>query len=64
MNVLLQAYLSQLKLDGSAFMIGVVYITQSARRLMRSIYQMVLLHDWTQLVDKTISLSKMIDQRM
>ncbi|CAF1188389.1 unnamed protein product [Adineta steineri] len=63
-NVLLQAYISQLKLDGFALMADMVYITQSAGRLMRAIYEMVLLRGWAQLVDKTLSLSKMIDKRM
>jgi pre-mRNA-splicing helicase BRR2 len=63
-NVLLQAYISQLKLDGFALMADMVYITQSAGRLMRAIYEMVLLRQWAQLVEKTISLSKMIDKRM
>ncbi|CAF4053652.1 unnamed protein product, partial [Rotaria sp. Silwood2] len=63
-NVLLQAYISQLKLDGFALMADMVYITQSAGRLMRAIYEMVLQRGWAQLVDKTLSLSKMIDKRM
>ncbi|UJR08870.1 hypothetical protein I4U23_013125 [Adineta vaga] len=63
-NVLLQAYISQLKLDGFALMSDMVYITQSAGRLMRAIFEMVLLRGWAQLVDKTINLSKMIDKRM
>jgi pre-mRNA-splicing helicase BRR2 len=63
-NVLLQAYISQLKLDGFALMADMVYITQSAGRLMRAIYEMVLQRQWAQLVDKTLSLSKMIDKRM
>jgi pre-mRNA-splicing helicase BRR2 len=63
-NVLLQAYISQLKLDGFALMADMVYVTQSAGRLMRAIYEMVLLRQWAQLVDKTLGLSKMIDRRM
>ena len=63
-NVLLQAYISQLKLDGFALMADMVYITQSAGRLMRAIYEMVLQRQWAQLVEKTLSLSKMIDRRM
>ena len=63
-NVLLQAYISQLKLDGFALMSDMVYITQSAGRLMRAIFEMVLLRQWAQLVDKTMSISKMIDKRM
>jgi len=63
-NVLLQAYISQLKLDGFALMADMVYVTQSAGRLMRAIYEMVLQRQWAQLVDKTLTISKMIDKRM
>ncbi|CAF3930211.1 unnamed protein product [Rotaria magnacalcarata] len=63
-NVLLQAYISQLKLDGFALMADMVYVTQSAGRLMRAIYEMVLQRGWAQLVEKTLGLSKMIDKRM
>jgi pre-mRNA-splicing helicase BRR2 len=45
-------------------MADMVYVTQSAGRLMRAIYEMVLQRGWAQLVDKTMSLSKMIDKRM
>ena len=63
-NVLLQAYISQLKLDGFALMADMVYVTQSANRLMRAIFEIVLNRGWAQLADKTLSLSKMIDRRM
>lgn len=39
MNVLLQAYISQLKLEGFALMSDMVYVTQSAARLMRAIFE-------------------------
>ena len=63
-NLLLQAYISQLKLDGFALMSDMVYVTQSANRLMRAIFEMVLNRGWAQLADKTLALSKMIDRRM
>ncbi|XP_074640358.1 U5 small nuclear ribonucleoprotein 200 kDa helicase-like [Tubulanus polymorphus] len=63
-NVLLQAYISQLKLDGFALVSDMVYITQSAGRLMRAIYEIVLHRGWAQLTDKALSLCKMIDKRM
>ncbi|RWS27216.1 U5 small nuclear ribonucleoprotein 200 kDa helicase-like protein, partial [Leptotrombidium deliense] len=63
-NVLLQAYISQLKLEGLALMADMVYITQSAARLMRAIHEIVLHRGWAQLADKTLSLCKMIDKRM
>lgn len=38
-NVLLQAYISQLKLEGFALMSDMVYVTQSAARLVRAIFE-------------------------
>ncbi|XP_011502445.1 PREDICTED: putative U5 small nuclear ribonucleoprotein 200 kDa helicase [Ceratosolen solmsi marchali] len=63
-NVLLQAYISQLKLEGFALMSDMVYVTQSASRLMRAIYEIVLFRGWAQLADKCLSLCKMVDRRM
>ena len=63
-NVLLQAYISQLKLEGLALMSDMVYVTQSAARLMRAIHEIVLYSGWAQMADKTLSLCKMIDRRM
>lgn len=63
-NVLLQAYISQLKLEGFALMSDMVYVTQSASRLMRAIFEIVLYRGWAQLTDKSLALCKMIDKRM
>ncbi len=57
-NILLQAYISQLKLEGFALMADMVYVTQSAARLIRAIYEIVLFRGWAQLADKCLSLSK------
>ncbi len=38
-NVLLQAYISQLKLEGFALMSDMLHVTQSAERLMRAIFE-------------------------
>ncbi|XP_053694664.1 U5 small nuclear ribonucleoprotein 200 kDa helicase [Sabethes cyaneus] len=63
-NVLLQAYISQLKLEGFALMADMVYVTQSASRLLRAIFEIVLHREWAQLADKCLTLCKMIDRRM
>ena len=63
-NILLQAYISQLKLEGFALMADMVYVTQSAARLMRALFEIVLFRGWAQLVDKTLALCKMVDKRM
>lgn len=63
-NVLLQSYISQLQLEGFALMSDMVYVTQSASRLMRAIFEIVLHRGWAQLADKTLTLCKMVDRRM
>ena len=63
-NILLQAHISQLKLELFALMSDMVFVTQSAARLMRAIFEIVQIHGWAQLADKALSLCKMIDKRM
>ncbi|CAG9768745.1 unnamed protein product [Ceutorhynchus assimilis] len=63
-NVLLQAYISQLKLESFALMSDMVYVTQSASRLIRAIFEIVLHRGWAQLADKVLNLCKMVDKRM
>jgi pre-mRNA-splicing helicase BRR2 len=63
-NVLLQAFISQLKLDGFALMCDMTHVNQSAGRLMRAIYEIVLSRGWAQLTEKCLSLSKMVTRRM
>ncbi|KAG2697994.1 hypothetical protein I3760_07G130100 [Carya illinoinensis] len=63
-NVLLQAYISQLKLEGLSLTSDMVFITQSAGRLMRALFEIVLKRGWTQLAEKALNLCKMINRRM
>jgi pre-mRNA-splicing helicase BRR2 len=63
-NVLLQSYISQLKLDGFALMSDMVFITQSAGRLIRAIFEIVLKRGWAGLAMKCLELCKMVDRRM
>ena len=56
-NVLLQAYISQIKLDGFSLLSDMVYVTQSAARLMRCIHEIVLKRGWAGLADRTLSLT-------
>ncbi|VYS46739.1 unnamed protein product [Arabidopsis thaliana] len=63
-NVLLQAYISQLKLEGLSLTSDMVYITQSAGRLVRALYEIVLKRGWAQLAEKALNLSKMVGKRM
>ncbi|XP_041017696.1 DExH-box ATP-dependent RNA helicase DExH12 [Juglans microcarpa x Juglans regia] len=63
-NVLLQAYISQLKLEGLSLTSDMVFITQSAGRLMRALFEIVLKRGWAQLAEKALNLCKMINKRM
>eukprot|EP00004_Rigifila_ramosa_P013501 TRINITY_DN2991_c0_g1_i2.p1 TRINITY_DN2991_c0_g1~~TRINITY_DN2991_c0_g1_i2.p1 ORF type:complete len:1464 (+),score=450.91 TRINITY_DN2991_c0_g1_i2:2178-6569(+) len=63
-NVLLQAYISQLKLDGFALLSDMVYVTQSAARIMRALFEVTLKRGWAQLAQRCLALCKMIDHRM
>lgn len=63
-NVLLQAYISQLKLEGLSLTSDMVFITQSAGRLMRALFEIVLKRGWAQLAEKALNLCKMINKRI
>ncbi|XP_050384241.1 DExH-box ATP-dependent RNA helicase DExH12-like [Argentina anserina] len=63
-NVLLQAYISQLKFEGFSLTQDMVYITQSAGRLVRALFEIALKQGWAQLADKTLNLCKMVNKRM
>lgn len=63
-NVLLQAYISRLKLEGLSLMSDMVFITQSAGRLMRALFEIVLKRGWAQLAEKALNLCKMVTKRM
>ena len=63
-NVLLQAYISELNLAGFALNSDMVYVSQSAGRLLRAIYEIVLHRGWALLAQRCLSLCKMVDKRM
>jgi pre-mRNA-splicing helicase BRR2 len=62
-NVLLQSYISQLKLEGFALMADMVYVTQSAGRILRAIFEICLKRGWAHLAHKALDLCKMVDKR-
>jgi len=63
-NVLLQAYISQLKLEGFALVSDMVYVTQSASRILRAMFEICLKRGWSQLSRRTLDLCKMVEKRM
>lgn len=63
-NILLQAYISRLKLDGFALMADMVYITQSAGRLLRALHEIALRKGWASLARITLDICKMVEKRL
>ncbi|CRG92091.1 pre-mRNA-splicing helicase BRR2 [Talaromyces islandicus] len=63
-NVLLQAYISRLKLEGLALMADMVYVTQSAGRLLRAIFEISLKKGWSSVAKTALNLCKMAEKRM
>ncbi|VDN59866.1 unnamed protein product [Dracunculus medinensis] len=62
-NVLLQAYISQLKLDGFALQCDMIFISQSAGRLFRALFEIVLFRGWAHLAQKVLGVCKMVNAR-
>lgn len=63
-NVLLQTYISRFSLDGFALMSDMVYIVQSAARLLRAIHEISLYKKWPSVSKLSLNLCKMVEQRM
>ncbi|XWW92957.1 hypothetical protein V2A60_000885 [Cordyceps javanica] len=63
-NVLLQAYISRLSLDGLALMADMVYITQSAGRILRAVFEIALKKGWASVAKTALDLCKMAEKRM
>ena len=62
-NVLLQAYISHLKLEGFALASDMVYVTQSAGRILRALFEICLRKGWSGLAKTTLDLCKMVEKR-
>lgn len=63
-NALLQVYISNLKLEGFSLISDMVYITQSAGRIMRCLFEMTLRRGWFQVAEKCLNFCKMIANRI
>lgn len=62
-NILLQAFISRLNLDGFALVSDMVYITQSAGRLWRAIFEICLRQGWALVARKALEICKMVERR-
>jgi pre-mRNA-splicing helicase BRR2 len=62
-NVLLQSYISDLKLEGYALLTDMVYVTQSAGRILKALFEICLKRGWAVLTRKCLEMCKMVDHR-
>jgi pre-mRNA-splicing helicase BRR2 len=63
-NILLQAYISRLKLDGFALVSDMAFIQQSAARIMRALFEISLRRGWASLSKLTLAFSNMVAYRI
>lgn len=62
-NVLLQSWISQLRLDGYVLAADMVYVTQSAGRILRAIFEICLKRGYARLSRMALDLCKMVESR-
>jgi len=62
-NVLLQAYISRMKLVGYALKQDMAYIHQSAARIMRGLFEVFMKRGWASVAETALKMCKMIDKR-
>lgn len=63
-NILLQVYISKLRLEGFALNADMIYISQSAGRLFRALFEMCLRKGWPRLTKLLLTICKCVDSRM
>jgi len=63
-NVLLQAYISRLTLEGFALTADMTFIQQSASRIMRALFEISLRRSWSNLTKLTLSFSIMVSSKV
>lgn len=63
-NILLQAYISRLRLDGFALVADMAFIQQSAARIMRCLFEIALRRNWSALAKLTLAMSNMVSYRV
>lgn len=63
-NILLQAYISKLRLDGFALIADMAFIKQSAARIMRALFEIALRRGWSSLAKLCLDMSNMVSFRV
>lgn len=62
-NVLLQTWISQLKLEGYVLAADMVYVTQSAGRILRALFEICIKRGYARLSHIALDLCKMVEAR-
>lgn len=62
-NILLQAYISQLTLEGFALAADMVYVTQSAGRILRALFELCLRRGWARAARVALDLCRQVERR-
>ena len=62
-NVLLQAYISRFKLEGYDLNADMVYVTQSAGRIFRCLFEISIKRGWAQMSEILLNTCKMVERR-
>ena len=63
-NILLQAYISRLNLDGFALVSDMAFVQQSAARIMRALFEISLRRNWASLARLTLAFANMVAHRI
>ena len=63
-NVLMQAYISRLPVKAFALTSDMMFISQSASRIARGVFEIALSRGWISYAEKALRLSKAIERRM
>ena len=63
-NVLLQAYVSRLSLEGFALVADMVFVTQNAGRLFRALFEIAVKRGWSVLARRCLVWCKTVELRM
>lgn len=62
-NILLQSYISRLSLEGFSLAADMVYVTQSAGRILRALMELCLRRGWARPARRALDLCKMVEHR-
>lgn len=62
-NMLLQAYISQLALEGFALAADMIYVTQSAGRILRALFELCLRRGWARAARVALDLCRQVERR-